>query len=105
VPPLHAAAKKSDSPLQSRGRLWLRVLLAGPLAFLCAALVMTGSSLWLPKGAGQIDNLVLPVVIFPAIWAIIFFYTVLDRRLLRAFACVGALSLLHAALLAIHFLR
>jgi hypothetical protein len=81
------------------------VLLAGPLAFLCAALVMTGSSLWLPKGAGQIDNLVLPVVLFPAIWATIFFYAVLDRRLLRAFACVGALSLLHAALLAFHLLR
>ncbi|WP_370305266.1 hypothetical protein [Sinimarinibacterium flocculans] len=88
-----------------RRRLWSRVALAGPVVFVCAALVMCGGALWLPKGPAQIDNVVLPIVLFPAIWAGLFFYACLDRRLDRAWGVVSALALAHAALIAAHLLQ
>lgn len=86
----------SSGPL----RFWARVLLAGPFAFACAGLVMAGGALWLPRGPAQIDHLVLPIVLFPAIWAATFFYACLDRRLARAYVVVTGLSALHGALIA-----
>jgi len=77
---------------------WPRVLLAGPLSFLAALCVMAGGSRWIPAGAAQIDHLVLPMVLFPAIWAGLFFYTSLSRHLARAYAVVLGLSAVSAAL-------
>lgn len=88
-----------------RRRFWSRFALAGPMAFLCAALLMAGGALWLPTGPAQIDNLVLPIVLFPAIWAGVFFYAMLDRRIGRAWAVLGALSVLHAGMIALHVMR
>lgn len=42
-----------------------RYILAGPLALLAAILSMAGLPLVLPGGAAGINNLVLPVVMFP----------------------------------------
>ncbi|SEQ19733.1 hypothetical protein SAMN04488038_104252 [Solimonas aquatica] len=84
------------SPKNSRAPLWPRWLLAGPLAALCAALIMAGGALWLPRGAAGIDNLVLPILAFPAIWAVLFFYACLTRHLRRAYALLLALLLAHA---------
>jgi hypothetical protein len=95
----------AENPPAPRRRLWVRVLLAGPVVFVCAGLVMAGGALWLPKGAAQIDNLVLPIVLFPAIWAVLFFYACLDRRLGRAFAVVGSLAAVHAAMIAMQFVK
>lgn len=78
------------------------MLLAGPLAFACAALVMCGAALWVPRGPAQIDNIVLPIVLFPALWAGIFFYSCLDRRLARAYATVGLLCVVHGLAIAAH---
>ncbi len=88
-----------------RRRLWSRVVLAGPVVFLCAALVMSGGALWLPKGPAQIDNIVVPIVLFPAIWAALFFYACLDRRLGRAWAVIGALSAVHVGMIALHLVN
>lgn len=92
------------SEASARRAPWLRVLLAGPLVFVCASLVMAGGALWLPGGAAGIDNLVLPVLLFPAIWAALFFYACLAPRLARAYGVIAALALLHLALLGAHFL-
>lgn len=81
------------------------MLLAGPLAFTCAALVMCGAALWVPKGPAQIDNIVLPIVLFPAVWAGVFFYSCLDRRLVRAYAMVTLLGVAHGAAIAAHLWR
>lgn len=89
---------------QALARRMSRGLLAGPLVFLCAAAVMAGGALWVPAGAAGIDNLVLPIVLFPAIWALLFFYACLDRRLLRAWLSILALLLLSAAPIARRFL-
>lgn len=88
-----------------RRRFWSRFALAGPVVFLCAALVMCGGALWLPKGAAQIDNLVMPIVLFPAIWAGLFFYAYLDRRLARAWAVIGGLSLVHLAVIGLYVMQ
>ncbi|NKF21234.1 hypothetical protein [Solimonas marina] len=87
-----------------RHRRWLRVLLAGPLVLLCAALVMAGGAIWLPKGAAQINNLLLPVLLFPAIWAVLFFYASLALRLRRAYAVIGIICVLQLVLIGGHFM-
>jgi hypothetical protein len=89
----------------NRLRPWLRGLLAGPLALIVAFLVMAGSSLWLPEGDAEVNNLVLPVVLFPLLWTAFFLYACLDTRLARAYAVVGTLSALNAALIAWHLLK
>lgn len=102
---LRAMSAPAASPPAARRRFWLRVVLAGPLALVASGLVMAGGALWLPKGAAQIDNLILPIVLFPAIWAALFFYACLDRNLVRAWTVVGGLTLLHAGMIALHLLK
>lgn len=68
----------------------LRTAAAGPGALLAAFLVMAALPLGLPGGRAGIDNLVVPMVAFPAIWALLFFYACLDRRASRALAVVLA---------------
>ncbi|MEV4935994.1 hypothetical protein MRBLSP13_004242 [Sphingobium sp. LSP13-1-1.1] len=86
-------------------RKWTRILLAGPGAVLVALVVMAGMPLWLPGGAAGVDNLVLPLVFVPLIWAALFFHACLDRRLSRVAAVAAALFLLHAGLVAHKFLN
>lgn len=62
----------------------LRWFLAGPVALLLAAAVMAAMPLWFPQGAAGIDHLILPLILFPAIWAGAFFYACLGENLGRA---------------------
>lgn len=102
---MRSSAEPTAAASAGKPALWPRVVLAGPLAFVAAGLVMGGGALWLPEGAAGIDNLVLPIVLFPAIWALVFFYACLDRRIGRAYRVVLAAALLNAALIAAHILR
>lgn len=86
----------------SRGRAWSRGLLAGPVCFIVAFLVMAGASLWYPQGPAQINNIAVPIVVFPAIWAALFFYLMLDRRLGRAWTVAVVLLAVHAGLIGQH---
>lgn len=90
-------------PMSVRSRKWIRVGFAGPGAFVIALVVMAGMALWLPGGAAQIDNLVLPLVLFPLIWAALFFHACLDRRLGRVAVVAAALLAVHAGLVAQKF--
>jgi hypothetical protein len=81
----------------------LRGVLAGPLALLAACLLMAGGALWIPVGRAQVNNLVLPVVLFPLLWTALFLYACLDTRLTRAYLVIGAVALSNALLLAWHF--
>lgn len=65
---------------------------------------MAGMALWLPGGAAGIDNLVLPLVLVPLIWAALFFHACLDARLGRVALVALGLFTLHAGLLAHKFL-
>ncbi|MBA4284935.1 MAG: hypothetical protein C0434_05325 [Xanthomonadaceae bacterium] len=72
------------------------------MCFATSALVMAGGALWLPEGPARIDNMVLPIVLFPVIWAALFFYLMLDRRLARAWLVAVLLFAGHAGLIAQH---
>lgn len=86
----------------SRRRAWSRGVLAGPVCFITAFAVMAGASLWVPQGAAQINNIAVPIIVFPAIWAALFFYLMLDRRLGRAWVVAGLLLAGHTALIGQH---
>jgi hypothetical protein len=85
-------------------RRWIRITLAGPGAVVVTLVVMAGMALWLPGGAAGIDNVVLPLVLVPLIWAGLFFHACLDRRLGRVALVAAALLVVHAGLLAHKFL-
>jgi hypothetical protein len=84
-------------------RRWIRIALAGPGAVIVALVMMAGMALWLPGGAAGIDNLVLPLVLVPLVWAGLFFHACLDRRLGRVAIVAGGLLLIHGGLIAQKF--
>ncbi|MCP1469430.1 hypothetical protein J3E64_001105 [Sphingobium sp. OAS761] len=84
-------------------RRWVRIAFAGPGAVLIALVVMAGMTLWLPAGKAGIDNLVLPLVLAPLIWAGLFFHACLDRRLGRVAIVAMVLLLVHSGLIANRF--
>lgn len=85
-------------------RKWLRIMAAGPGAVIVALVVMAGMPLWLPGGAAGVDNLVLPLVLAPLIWAALFFHACLDHRLMRVGAVAIALLVVHGGLVAYRLL-
>lgn len=85
-------------------RPWLRGLLIGPLSLIAASLTMVGGAVWLPEGRAHINNLVLPVVLFPLLWTAFFLYACLDKKLGRAYAVIGVLVLINVALVTQHLL-
>ena len=90
--------------MSPRFRKWLRIGFAGPGAVVIAMVVMAGMTLWLPGGAAGIDNLVLPLVLAPLIWAGLFFHACLDSKLARiALVAIGLLAI-HGGLVAHKFL-
>lgn len=92
-------SKKDDAFAALAGpRVWLtrypktvRWILCGPCAFVAAATIMAVLPLWLPHGAAEIDHLVFPILMFPGIWAAVFFYACLERDLIRATSVITAL--------------
>jgi len=83
-------------------RSWLRALLAGPLVLVAACMLMAGGAVWLPPGQAQVNNLVLPIVLFPLLWTALFLYACLDTRMQRAYAVICTLIASNAALVAWH---
>jgi hypothetical protein len=69
-----------------------------------ALVVMAGMTLWLPGGSAGIDNLVIPLVLIPLIWAALFFHACLDPRLGRVALVALGLFALHAGLVTHKFL-
>jgi hypothetical protein len=90
--------------MSPRTRKWTRIGFAGPGAVIVALVVMAGMALWLPGGAAGIDNLVLPLVLVPLIWAALFFHACLDARLGRVALVALGLFTIHAGLVAHKFL-
>lgn len=81
-------------------RKWTRIFFAGPGAVLITIVMTAGMTLWLPGGSAGIDNLVLPLVLMPLIWAGLFFHACLDRRLGRVILVALGLCAIHAGLVA-----
>lgn len=76
-----------------------RWVLAGPVALIATLLTMMGMSIWWPEGAARIDNIAMPVILFPLIWAGFFIYPILADNLPRAAAVLLGIILANAALL------
>ncbi len=81
-----------------------RWVLAGPIAFVTAVLAMAATPVWAPGGASALDNIVVPVVLFPAYWALTFFYGLLEEKIWRASAVFFVLIALNGAFVVQAFL-
>ena len=90
--------------MSPRARKSARIAFAGPGAVIVSLVVMAGMALWLPGGAAGIDNLVLPLVLLPLIWAGLFFHACLDSRLARIAAVAVGLFAVHSGLVVHKFL-
>ncbi|MDK2758223.1 MAG: hypothetical protein KYX66_15975 [Blastomonas fulva] len=77
----------------------LRWVMAGPLALIAAVVTMASMPLWLPGGAAGIDNLIWPILLFPALWAVYFLYALIEARPLRGTGVITAIILANAALI------
>ena len=64
---------------------------------------MLGMAIWFPRGVADLNNVVLPMIAFPLIWAVMFFYAYLDRNIKRVALAFSCIALVHAALLIVHF--
>ncbi len=75
------------------------------MAVISSLVMMAGMTQWLPGGAAGIDNLVLPLLLVPLLWAGFFFHACLDSKLGRVAILSLGLAMLHAALVADRFLE
>lgn len=83
-------------PHASKKLLITRWIVAGPLALVVSVLVMAGMSVWLPEGNAGIDHLAFPLILFPAIWSLIFFYALLENSPTRAGLVILAVGAINA---------
>lgn len=74
-----------------------RWLLAGPGAVLAGVATMMAMPLWMPPGAAGVNDIALPIILTPLLWAVPFFYAVLEENLVRATVVLGAVVLVQAA--------
>lgn len=89
--------------LTARQHLILRWVLAGPVTVIVAVLALMGMPVYLPRGAGNVDHLVIPLVLFPIIWAALFFHAVLDHKLKRVATVAAFVAIANIGLLTIQF--
>jgi len=85
-----------------RGRrytIWARVFLAGPWTAGLTFLVIAAAPLWVPKGAGGVNQIAFPLVLMPLIWAVLFFFALLDRSLIRIAVVFSAMTAINVFLL------
>ncbi|MEM6488754.1 MAG: hypothetical protein AAF677_10895 [Pseudomonadota bacterium] len=80
-----------------------RWILGGPATVVLAMLVTVAMPLWLPPGPAGLDHIVFPVLLFPATWAILFFYVVLKGNLARCTAVFVAVAAVNAGLIVAAF--
>jgi 4-amino-4-deoxy-L-arabinose transferase-like glycosyltransferase len=70
-----------------------------------SVVVMLGMAVWFPPGIGMINNIIMPLVLFPLLWAVCFFYAYMSRNLKPVGAVFLAIFIAHGALFFVHFSR
>jgi hypothetical protein len=78
-----------------------RWLLAGPGAVILWLVTMCAMTIWVPAGAAGVDNIAIPIILTPLLWAVPFFYATLEPNLERATAVFLAATLAQGLLLAL----
>ena len=74
--------------------------LAATLGVLVTAVLMTAAMpAYLPIGLA--NSIVLPIVLFPVTWLLLFLWVLFDRSMIRAWLVLVGLALGHAALIAL----
>lgn len=96
-PPAPSGPLASIAAVIEARPLLTRWLLAGPLALVLAVATLAAMPLWLPAGRAGIDNIALPVLLTPLIWAVPFFYACLAENLPRAAMVMLSLTLAQGA--------
>ncbi len=81
-------------------RFWL----SGPATLIVSLEVMLAMAVWFPPGIGNVNNIMMPLVMFPLIWSVLFFYTYLTQSMLTAWWVLSALVAGNSAILAYKFL-
>ena len=80
---------------------WLaRWLLAGLLPLIATFAIMGGMAIWWPRGAAGVDQIAMPIILFPLIWVAVFVYAVMDDNLLRIGIVLAGLILGNGVLIA-----
>ncbi|MEM9878116.1 MAG: hypothetical protein AAF862_02440 [Pseudomonadota bacterium] len=82
-----------------------RWVLAGPVSLVIGVLLMASTPTWFPAGAAGVNNLAFAVILFPAYWAIPFFYAIIDNNLNRVSLVLFAALAVNTALVAWSFLK
>ncbi|MCG9698431.1 hypothetical protein [Shewanella sp. Isolate11] len=92
----------STAPIQFlfNQRFWL----SGPFTLLVSLEVMLAMAVWYPPGIGNVNNIMMPLVMFPLIWSLLFFYTYLTQIMHRAWWILSALAVINGAILGYKFL-
>ncbi|HET9960080.1 MAG TPA: hypothetical protein VFQ61_36560 [Polyangiaceae bacterium] len=69
-------------------------------SFVCALIVVAGASKWFPPGAAGLDQIVVPLSVFPIVWAAFVLVLHVAQHRARAWCFVAAITALHAVLIA-----
>ncbi|MFO1106666.1 MAG: hypothetical protein U1E34_11240 [Amaricoccus sp.] len=78
-----------------------RWILAGPVALVASLATMMAMPLWVPAGAAGVNDIALPLVLLPLIWAAPFFYACLEPDLARGAVLLSVIALGQAAPVAV----
>ena len=81
-------------------RFWL----SGPATLLVSLVIMLAMAVWFPPGVGKVNNIMMPLFMFPLIWAVLFFYTYLTTTMRKAQWLLEALLVVDSAILTFQFL-
>ena len=84
---------------------WKRALGFLVLAFVFAVIVTAGGSLYLPQGPAKVDQIAIPIIVFPGVWIArgIALFVAKHRR--RVWLIVGGLTAAHVVTITVHMLR
>ncbi|MGV2872004.1 hypothetical protein [Colwellia sp. E150_009] len=80
-------------------RFWL----SGPATLLVSLFIMFAMAVWFPPGVGKVNNIMMPLVMLPLIWAFLFFYTYLTADMRKAQWLLVILFIINSIILAYQF--
>lgn len=69
-------------------------------ALIASTVITAGAATYLPFN--EIDRIGVPILLFPITWALLFLFAAMSRRMLRVWAVLAVLTLVHAGLIYQH---
>ncbi|HSX49626.1 MAG TPA: hypothetical protein VLF09_01630 [Cellvibrio sp.] len=69
-------------------------------ALVAATLITAGAATYLPFN--EIDRIGVPILLFPITWTLLFLYAAMSRSMIRVWAVLITLTLVHAGLIYQH---